>query len=515
MTHKNLFNRRYLAIVFPWLSIERLRNTHPHLFAGRDDAPIAFVEQGAGGIRLQALNCIAAQAGLTRGLTLTDARVRVPQLVTFTNDRDADQKWLERLADGCHRYTPLVAIDPPDALVLDIAGCAHAYDGERRLAADVQKRLARRGLMVRHAFGNTADAARALARYSGAPAPDERGAIRRLPVAALGLHSEATTALKCAGLKTVGDVMSRPLSGIAARFGEEAVTRVRRLSGEITTPITPRKVMTPIRAEHRFGEPIAHVEYALRILATLTKKICAQLAERHQGARRLEARLFRSDGIVQRLHVETGYPTRDVTALMRLFSERIDGLADPIDPGFGYDMIRLDVSLSERLDSNQLQLQGGEGANEATAELIDRLSTRFGRNRVLRFLKRDSHIPEQAELMIPAVAERPSGGWKQPEPEEPPQRPIYLFDPPQPIESILAEVPDGPPLRFRWRRKMHEVARSEGPERIAGEWWRQTDAPTRDYFRIEDNYGRRFWIFRQGLYAETKNPRWYLHGLFA
>jgi protein ImuB len=205
---------------------------------------------------------------------------------------------------------------------------------------------------------------------------------------------------------------------------------------------------------------------------------------------------------------------------MRLFRERIDSLADPLDPGFGYDLVRLDVALAERLDASQLKLEGGEAQKgslqeEGVVQLLDQLGTRLGRTRVRRFGARDSHIPEQAELMLPASDPVPTAPWVPPEKGEPPLRPIYLFDPPQPIESMAAEVPDGPPHRFRWRRTVHDVARAEGPERIAGEWWRREDIPTRDYFRVEDRKGRRFWIFRHGLYSERESPRWYLHGLFA
>lgn len=469
----------------------------------------------AGGIRLKALDREAVRAGLTPGLTLADARARVPELETFLHDAHADLDWLERLADGCQRYTPTVAIDPPDGLLLDIAGCVHAFEGERRLAVDLEDRLARRGVRVRHAFGDTPDAARALARFAGAPAPDERGALKRLPVAALGLGEEDSVALARAGLKTVGDVMARPLSVIAARFGEAAAMAIRRLNGEVKGPIVPRRVAPRIAVERRFAEPIARTDYALEILAELATEAAGQLAERHEGGRRWETKLFRADGLVQSLRIETGQPTRDVALLMRLFRERLDGLADPLDPGFGYDLIRLDVALAERLGASQLKLEGGEIQKGEVAELVDRLSTRLGRARVRRFASRDSHIPEQAELMLPANGPAPAADWTPPEPGEPPQRPIYLFDPPQPIDSMMAEVPDGPPRRFRWRRAVHEVARAEGPERIAGEWWRRQDIPTRDYYRVEDQRGRRFWIFRHGLYSEAENPRWYLHGVFA
>jgi len=90
-----------------------------------------------------------------------------------------------------------------------------------------------------------------------------------------------------------------------------------------------------------------------------------------------------------------------------------------------------------------------------------------------------------------------------------------LFDPPQLIDSIASEVPDGPPRQFRWRRVLHDVARVEGPERIATPWWGSRQAPTRDYYRVEDRRGRRFWIFRHGLYGEATEPGWYIHGVFA
>jgi protein ImuB len=495
--------------------VERLRSARPHLFVGRDASPVAFVARVGNAVRLASVDATAAAMGLTPGLTLADARARVPTLEVFDSDDHADLDWLEMIADSCVRYTPSVMVDPPQGLVLDIAGCTHAFDGERRLAADVEARLARRGVLVRHAFGDTPDAARALARYAGAPAPDEQRALKRLPVAALGLDDDATEALVRAGLKTVGDVAQRPLAGIAARFGVEAATMVRRLFGEAESPLTPRRVTAPIVVERRFAEPIARTEHALAVLAELVAEAGVLLERRHEGGRRFEVRLFRADGLVQRLRVETGRPTRDPDVLARLFRERIDTLADPLDPGFGYDMMRLDIVAAERLEASQLRLEGGEASVPQVDALVDRLATRLGRTRVRRFAPRASHIPEQAELMLPATDAAPAGDWPAPEPGEPPLRPIYLFDPPQPIDAVLSEVPDGPPMRFRWRRDVHEVARAEGPERIAGEWWRRRDAAPRprDYYRVEDRRGRRFWIFRHGLHDE--DPRWYVHGLFA
>ncbi len=137
---------------------------------------------------------------------------------------------------------------------------------------------------------------------------------------------------------------------------------------------------------------------------------------------------------------------------------------------------------------------------------------------MLNYVAQETHIPERAAKAAPAVATRPSQTpWPQPQPGEPPSRPLQMFNPPEPIET-MAEVPDGPPLRFRWRRVLHEIARAEGPERIAPEWWRDgNDEPTRDYYRVEDTHGRRFWVFRRGYYGEEERhpPRWFLHGVFA
>ncbi len=449
-------------------------------------------------------------------MPLADARARVPELAVVTHDPVADQDWLDRLAQGCARYTPLVALDPPDGLILDIAGCTHLFDGEAGLIADIDRRLTRLGMTLRHALGPTADAARALARYQTLPAPDEAAAIRRLPVAALGLEAEATTALTRAGLKTIGDLAARPMANIAARFGADAATALRRILGDAPSPLAPRVTPPPVVAERGFAEPVASTPHATQILAELVGEANMDLAERGKGGRRFEVSLFRSDGLARSIEIETGHSTRDAGLVMRLFAERMDSLRDPLDPGFGFDMIRLAVPRIEPLAATQLKLEGGAVREAAMDELVDRLATRLGRGRVRKFAGVNTHIPEQAQLALPAIDAAPPTMWPAPAPGEPPTRPFYLFDPPQPIE-VIAEVPDGPPHRFRWRRVTHAIRRYEGPERIASEWWRRRDNAglTRDYYRVEDDRGRRYWLFRHGLYDEKPDPRWYIHGLFA
>lgn len=454
------------------------------------------------------------------GLALADARARVLDLLAVDYDPVADQYLLDHLADACDRFTPMVALDDA-GLTLDITGCPHA-GGEAGLVEAVEHWAARAGMQLRHALASTPEAAQALARFQSVPATDEKAAVLRLPIAALRADDDTELALRRAGLKTIGDLAGRPSAPISARFGAETSDMLARLLGKSDSRIIPRRAEPALLFERRFAEPIAQTDYALAVLGELAGEAGEAMLERYKGGRRFAARLYRSDGAVRELGVEASLPLRDPKAVMRLFAERLDSLNDPIDPGFGFDLIRLAVPVLEPLAPTQLQLEGGAVAAGELTALIDRLSTRVGRGHFRRLRARDTHIPEQAVLALPAVDAPEPSLWCEPEAGEPPLRPIHLFDPPQSIE-VIAEVPDGPPHRFRWRRTLHEVTRFEGPERIAAEWWKRAGGPsglgaglTRDYYRVEDARGRRFWIFRHGLYGTEKvNPGWYMHGLFA
>ncbi len=502
--------------------------------AGSISTPLAFIEKQRGALRIVAVDESALALGIVPGLALADARALVPDLLAIKYDPQADAALLTRIADDCERYTPAVALDPPDGLILDISGCAHLWDGESALVSDLAGRLAHAGFTLRLALAETPDKARALARHGGeliavnrrtSPAQlnEERAVWHApLPIAALDLDEKRTTALKRAGLYTIDDLANRPRTPLAARFGKDAVAKLARILGEEDIRISPRRTPPALFVLRRFAEPIAHTDYILSILQQLAEEVAILLRERGEGGRRFAASLFRSDGDTRRLTIETGAPTRDPALLLRLFRERIDALADPLDPGFGYDAIRLDVPLAEALDPAQLGLTGEVAGAVQVNGLIDRLSVRLGNRRVKRFSAGDTHIPEQAAFTTPATAPALPLPWPSPEPGEPPLRPLHLFDPPHRIE-VIAEVPDGPPRRFRWRRTLHDVIAHEGPERIASEWWRRREGHimgkgglTRDYYRVEDSKGRRFWLFRHGLYgSERETPDWYLHGTFA
>jgi protein ImuB len=505
-----------LALHFPWLPAERLIKTRD----ARPDAPFALIEKQRGALRLVAVSQAAHLLGLGAGLPLADARARVPDLPAFDADPGADAALLERMADSCLRFTPRVMAVPPQGLLLDIAGCHHLYgpdllSAEQMLAADLTQRMGKAGLSVRLAFARSSDAALALAVHGL-----EEGAVHRLPVTALVCEASVHQALRRAGLTHIGHLASRPRTVLTSRFGQDVTYRLARLLGEVDTPVIPRRALPPIQCEARFAEPIGHADTVRAIVADLAADAMRQLEERGKGARGLQVTLFRCDGQKRMLGIETAAPTRDVALLMRLFAERIDMLADPLDPGFGYDQIELAAVSAEPLAAAQDDFDASATkAREALAALLARLSTRLGPERVTRWQHIDSHVPEQVFISLPCLLQKEgrSAETRKPGEDLVPNRPLLLLNPPQAITAI-AQVPDGPPYRFQWRGSQHRVARHEGPERIAMPWWDgRTKAArlTRDYYRVEDVEGRRFWLFRHGLYSEKADPDWYLHGLFA
>lgn len=491
--------------------------------------PLVVLTRAKNALRIAHADQAALGLGLHPGLTLADARARVADVATVDEDPAADQAALERIADWCIRYTPLVGLDGTDGVMLDITGCAHLFGGEAVLRDDVARRLQAMGFTSFSAIAGTPDAARALARFArgGILAPGrEATALRPLPVAALGIAPDLVLALSRAGLKTIADLEDRPRNPLVARFGKDVAERLARVLGEMDHPISPRRPVPAFMAERRFAEPVVRAEDISATLNGLAEELGALLERDGAGGRGFEASFFRADGDVRHIAVSAGRPLRDAGAITRLFAERLASLADPIDAGFGFDVIRLAACATEQADAAQIGFDGRTREDEAVAALIDRLSARFGESHVLRFVPQDSHIPERRVRLLPAIApaEAALAGAALAERSgaREPQLPLRLFDPPEPVET-MAEVPDGPPKQFRWRRILHEVVAAEGPARIAPEWWRRegdTDEEgkslTRDYFRIEDQEGHRFWLYREGLYErETGRPRWYLHGIFA
>lgn len=453
--------------------------------------------------------------GLKVGQPLANARAMLPALKVVSANAPADLKLLGRIADWCERFTPFVALDPPRGLLLDVTGADHLFGGEQAMLERIRRDLVAQGFAVRGAMAGTALAAMALARMRdgtvAAPGA-EADAIAGLPIEALNLDPVTTHAFRRAGLKKVGQAAGRDRRELTARFGARLVYRIDTALACAQTPISPRRPLPDYRAERAFAEPVATEDVIRATLRELAAALGEALEKRGEGARRLEASFFRADGIVRRIGVETGAPVRDPAVVERLFREKLSALVDPLDPGFGFDLVRLCADRAERAESVDADFDSDLHAGRELRFLVDRLAARFGSQRVLAFVANDTHIPEAAWAAVPAqYADDGQRGWERVRGRgEAPRRPLRLFAKPEPL-GLLQSVPGSAALHMRWRRAQRIVTRAEGPERIAMEWWRHQEIPpTRDYYRAEDETGRRLWLYRD---AET--AQWRMHGVFA
>ena len=489
-----------------------------------------LVEKDRGALRISGLDPHALRAGLSLGMALAQARAVLPALDAAEADPVADAAYLQQVAEFCDRFTPHVGLWGKEGLILDITGCAHLFGGEARLLGRVRRALAKRGLSSRAAIAPTAHAAWAFAHHLPnriVSAEEVEALARALPLTALGQDTETVIALSRAGLRTLADLADRPPAMLAARFGSPLTEALRRVLGREDLRITPLRTEPEITAEEHFPEPLGLMDSLLQVLERLLRQVTATLEAREAGVRALEVSFFRADGQVRRVGLETAESLRDVAALLRVVRLKIEALADPLDPGFGFDAVRLMVLRSEGIAPRQAGLAGATDTPPppgALAALIDRLMARFEPDRVRRFVGRATHDPVRAGGTLgylPSQTARPRGAetrFTLPADNGPPARPLTFFHPAHPIEA-LSLLPDGPPRRFRWQRRVHEVTAAEGPERIAPAWWRlsgTSQARARDYYRLEDTEGRRFWVFREGLYEpDAPPPRWFLQGLFA
>ncbi len=492
--------------------------------APAERAPLVFTHRENNTERVAALCETAGGLGLKTGMGLADARAMHPSIEVVARDPDANRAMLEGLADWCDRYTPLVAMDEPDGLFLDISGCAHLFGGEKAMLDDCLTRLFHQGFAVSAGLASTPGAAWAAAHHGHEPAIEpgaEAEALAPMPLAALRIPPATREGLHAVGLRCAGAVIAAPRAPLARRFGRDLLVRIDQALGRIDEPVSPRLPVATLSAERSLTEPVTGTEQVEHLAGMLAASLKPALEERGEGARALELALFRVDGAVARIALGTARPLRDPALVRRLFHERLAALESDLDSGFGFELLRLSVLASGPFDSRQSDLGGDNGkVTDSVAGFADRVAARFGSGGIMVPVAVESHIPERAVEYRSFIPDRPANPAKDYDGgEEPgrllPERPIRLFSNPEPVEAV-AEVPEGPPVTFRWRRALHRVAKAEGPERIAPEWWRSENDAVRDYYRIEDEAGRRYWLYRSGLYGTGgETPRWFMHGFFA
>jgi len=570
--------RRILSVWLARLSVDRWRLSHaPEDRPAAEAAPTALILETAHGPRITAANDAGLAAGARAGMLLADARALCPELAAVPGDPAGDLAALEKLAVWAQRWGPWSALDPPDGVLVDVTGAAHLFGGEEALLADVVRAFAARGFTVRAALAPTAGAAWALSHYgragaiipprngegdhakhgggasgaapmtrlsdrggsplhhpAGGPPPptgedDMLRLLADLPVAALRLDDDVLTVLRRLGIKRLGELAGVTGAGeddlareaaardaLRRRFRNRSspaanpLLRLDQLLGKVPEPLLPVVARPMPMVQRRLAEPLRHRAPLDHVVEDLAGNMGRALEARGEGARRLELALWRVDGEVLMRRIELAAATREAAHITRLFAKRLDD----IDAGFGIETVQLRASWSEALALTQADLDAAaEEHGTALAACIDRLTVRLGPRAVTRPVARASHLPERAQA------------WQPPLDPVPPQqgalafhtRPLKLLDRPEPI-AVLYASPDGFPQRFRWRGTVREVVRVEGPERIAPEWWRERSTTRlRDYYRIEDEGGARYWIYRRGIAGDGRGgvPDWFLQGLFA
>jgi protein ImuB len=479
-----------------------------------------------------AANTPARAAGIETGLRLTDAKATLPGILSEEIDRAADLKALTALAEWSVRFSPLVAFDDEDGLVLETTGCDHLFGGEAAMAAELSRRLVQVGYTHRIAVAGTLGAAHALARgtdtteYLVLPSGEEHCGLANLPMATLRLSPEALTLLRRFGLTRIGQLYEIDRKALTRRFHsrEAAYAVCLRLDQALGRRAEPFAPLHP-PAEHAerlpCPEPLTSPEGISDGLKQLTEKLCASLSAAGLGAQNFTFRAFHTDGGVSAVSVNAARPVRAPAHVLRLFREKIGR----IDPGFGIDLLLLEAARTGPMEAGSRPLSGdlagGDFDVETLAILADRITARLGEGTVTIALPEASHLPHKVERQVDYAGQSPSTF-------RPPltgPRPIRMLARPERV-SVMAQVPDGPPLQFIWRRHLRRIVRADGPERISPEWWTYVPpAPgergnlprTRDYYRVEDADGRRYWVFREGLYGDDRGtaPDWFVQGLFS
>ena len=538
--------------------------------------PLALVAPGPGGPRIVTLNRAARQGGLRAGDLVSNARSKVLDLTTREADPAADAEALRRLALWGQRYSPVVApwdeASGADGLFIDIAGAAHLSGGEAALIADLDRRLRAFGLFPRLAIADTAGMAWAMAHHGNAeraivPSGQEARALGPLPLAALRLPEDTLSLLGRLGFRRIGELIDAPRAPLAARF-EAFLLRLDQALGRVPEPLTPIAPPPAYCVQATFVEPIVSQEHILEAAERLLQDLVRDLEHDAAGARSIRLLLFCLDGSVQSVEIGLASPSRDARHIARLIALRLDRVADSLDAELGFEAAAVHVPLVEPLADRQTRLSMAEAVMleaclrhdppEALDQLIDRLAQRLGHRAVRQLHPHQSHLPERAVRArppspratptsprapsargegrgegrghtptleslaaphpspLPASGERESGWrtqrWTTASPTA--ARPLLLLPRPESAE-VVALIPEGPPRQFRWRGVLHQVAEAEGPERIAPEWWRRTGETERDYYVVEDREGRRFWLYRAGLYCRGEaDPQWFVHGVF-
>jgi protein ImuB len=498
--------KRFVTIWFRHLKTDWHSHRQPELRS----IPFVLAIPDHGRKIITATNTFAQQQGIEPGMVVADAKAILPSLKVIDDDPTLPEKLLKSIAKFCIRYTDAVTIDLPDGLILDVTGCAHLWGGEKNYISEINTRLTNRGYDVRATIADSIGTAWAIAHYGGSSPIIESGkqmeALLQLPPAALRLEPEVTDRLYKLGLRKISQFIDMPRAALRRRFGIFTLLRIDQALGNEEETIHPIIPIEPFRFRLPCLEPII-TSIGIKIaLERLLEMSCARLKAEGKGIRKAVFTGFRVDGKEEKIDVGTNRATANPKHLFKLFEEKIQS----IEPALGIELFMLDATKTEKIFTRQEQLWNSTGGMDdpAIAELMDRLTNRFGSAPIMRYQPDEHHMPERSYKKADNLFS--VGSWQLTVGR---LRPLHLLQIPEAIE-VTAPIPDYPPMNFRYKNQLHKIKKADGPERIEPEWW-ISEGRHRDYYAVEDEAGGRYWIFRAGHYAQDRSPNWFIHGFFA
>jgi protein ImuB len=499
-------NKRYISIWFRHLTTDWFTLRRPEL----QGMPFVFAVPDHGRMVIVAASPEAEAEGVSAGMAVADAKAVIPDLQVFDDKAGRRNKLLSAVGKWCIRYAPVIAVDLPDGLVLDVSGCAHLWGGEVPYFNEIVTRLSSKGYDVRAAMADTIGAAWAVSRFGSLSSIVESGAqmeaILPLPPAALRLDPMVVQRMQKLGLYQISSFIRMPKSNLRRRFGDGLLLRLRQALGQEEEFIQPIVVVAPHQERLPCMEPIRTATAIGIAIQRLLESLCKRLQTEGKGVRKAILTAYRIDGRIERVEIGTSRASYQIGHLYKLFELKID----QIKPALGIELFVLEAMLVEDVDLVQEKLWADHHGVEdkGITELLDRLAVKIGESSIHRYLPQEHYWPERSLKLATSIQERTDVTWCRDRP-----RPTQLLAHPQRIE-VTVPVPDYPPLLFRYKGKVHQVKKADGPERIEREWWID-GGEHRDYYVVEDGEGQRYWLFRSGHYTGEKSHQWFIHGFFA
>lgn len=499
-------SKRFVVIWFRHLKTDWMVRHKPEL----KNVPFVLALPDHGRMRITEVSALAKTKGLHAGMVVADARVILPDLKIIDDDITLSNKLLKKLCLYCIRFTPVAAVDTPNGVILDASGCAHLWSTEESYLKSIINKFKDFGFHVRAAMADTIGAAWAICHYGKVKAiinlNEQREAILSLPPAALRLDAGILERLKKLGLYRISSFINMQRSALRRRFGEQLLLRLDQVLGNKEEFIKSLQPIEPYTERLPCLEPIQTAVGIEIALQQLLENLCRRMKKESKGLRDVTFKGYRIDGKTECISINTNHPSSNVKHLFKLFEIKIT----TIEPALGIELFTLEASKVEDVTALQETLWTSNGSLESKelAELLDHFESKFGNNITHRYLPAEHHLPERSIKLATSLKEKSTISWN-----EDKVRPIQLLKEPQPIE-VTAPLPDYPPMNFRYKGKLHTIKKADACERIEAEWWQQTGLH-RDYYIVEDDEGKRYWLFRLGYYIADKTPAWFIHGFFA